>query len=56
MSLDQGTAAALLQDLQPNSVTWMCTPLSLALNGYLLPRKALIFNTVKQPLETQTLS
>lgn len=56
VSLDQGTAAALLLNPQLNGVSRMCILPSLALNGYLIPHEALIFNTVKQPFKTQTLS
>lgn len=37
------------------TVSLGCALPSLALNGYLLPLRALIFNTVEQPLKTQQL-
>lgn len=56
VSLAQGTAAALPPNLQLDRVPQMRLFPSLALNGYLLPHRALIFNTVQQSLRTQTLS
>lgn len=56
VSLGQGTAAALPQNLQLDRVPRMRLLLSLALNGYLLPPRALTFKTVQQSLRTQTLS
>lgn len=56
VSVDQGPAAALLLTLQLDGVTSDCVLPSLALNGCLIPHKALTFTTVKQPLKTLSYS